>query len=230
MYASEMTVPPRSGVDATAHIGSDSIWFKYLYPQLALTAVELAAPTCELLRHNMLQMPRVLRQDPKLIEPPVTVVQGSCVDYLAGRIEVAADTNPRKRAADGVSMATPRVDFVYFDPPWGGPAFKHAGHKVTLSLGDQSLGCVVGKALARGNAPLIIVKAPPNMDIAAFRRDMELQLSPKTDTVLTRRCTLKGHVITKVTGNYKGKISYRLLFARIKDASTGAPSVENTQT
>ena len=177
----------------------------------------------------MRQLPRVLRQDPKAIEPPVTVVQGSCVDYLAGRIQVGANANPKKRDAEGISMATPRVDFVYFDPPWGGSAFMHAAQKVTLSLGGESLGCIVGKALARGNAPLIIIKSPPNMDLARFRRDMEMQLAPKSETVLVRRCTLKGHVITKATGNYKGKISYRLLFARIADASSSAsPPAKST--
>ena len=216
IYASELQ-GPRSGVDATAHIGSDSIWFKRLYPHLALTSVELAGPTCTLLRHNMQQLPRVLRCDWTAIEPPVTVVHGSCVDYLAGRLRVGAEPNPKaKRDAGGGFMPVPRVDFVYFDPPWGGPAFIHAAQKVTLRLGSQSLGCIVGRALARGNAPLMIVKAPPNMDIRSFRHDLELQLPPSTDA--GRKCVLKGHVVTKAGGKYKGKLSYRLLFARLASA------------
>jgi hypothetical protein len=114
---------------------------------------------------------------------PVETAHADCVTYLA--------------------HAAP-VDLIYFDAPWGGPDY-YMIPALRLVLSGESLGSVVGRALAAA-AALIVVKMPPNADLDEF----EAAVCPRA------AATFRYHDVLKPWGGKKGNIAFRLAFVRRK--------------
>lgn len=155
IYASELKTPPTVVLDATANIGCDTIQFCKMFPDAAVTSVEINVEVCEILKLNMTHLANILGR--KVVRP-VTVLNGDCVQLLAGGL---------------------RADLVYFDVPWGGPEYYKAP-SIRLMLSGRPLGDVVGEALA-GNTPLVVVKVPNNADMKEFMETVSSHAEHGTD-------------------------------------------------
>lgn len=155
------THPPGAAraVDLTAHVGVDTAVLAEALRARAgaeVVAVERDPAVFALLRQN------AAPGGPVAGRAPVTLVEASAVD-------VAADP-----AAFGLR---PPYDLAYLDPPWGGPAYKRRRAISDLPLDGAGgarhpLAPVVDAALAN-LAPVVVVKAPFNFDVAAFERRLQ---------------------------------------------------------
>jgi len=208
-------------VDATANIGCDAVNFCRMFPGAQVTAVEINAATAVQLRQNASPdgPARYFRRG-RLLEtlerhaagelPPIEVVQADCVEYLSN---------------------CGRVDLVYFDPPWceqldvgaahgaaldaahgaaldaaldaalGAAALARPQRRATLELGGRPLSAIAGETL-RNNAPLIVVKVPPEYGSA--------QLSEEISSAFGGPVIVRAYDIHKP----RGDTAYRLMFVR----------------
>ena len=145
--------PPRTVVDATAHVGVDAANFFVTFPGAAVTALEIDPAVAAAARRNLARVARA-----------------------AGRAP------PEVRAADGAAFvrglgrpgAPPPPDLLYLDPPWGGGGAALAAadaavrrRRLNLELGGEPLAAVVAAAL-RGGAGAVAAKLPRESDTAAF--------------------------------------------------------------
>jgi hypothetical protein len=123
-YAAEP--PPRSIVDATAHIGADSVNFMKLFPTAALTSVE--------------------------IDPTVAAILKKNVSFFAAKIKKRPP--PRVVCADAAAycLSAPASDMAYLDPPWESERWRAEGP----SLGDEPLGPFVHKLLKNGTRAVFV--------------------------------------------------------------------------
>jgi len=113
---------------------------------------------------------------------------------------------PKQQGMDEVAeQAAHQADFVYFDPPWGGPDY-YKQERLVLRLDDISVGTLIGQCLGR-NAPTIVYKAPVNIDREELKESISLALNHENWTWET-------HPIRKGYYNIKGDISYELHFFR----------------
>jgi hypothetical protein len=182
-------------VDATANIGCDAVNFCRMFPGAQVTAVEINAATAVQLRQNAsLDSPARYFRRGRLLEtlerhaggelPPIEVVQADCVEYLSN---------------------CGRVDLVYFDPPWceqlDAAAAARPQRRAALELGGRPLGAIAGETL-RNNAPLIVVKVPPEYSSA--------QLSEEVGSTFGGLVDVRTYDIHKP----RGDTAYKLMFVR----------------
>jgi 16S rRNA G966 N2-methylase RsmD len=151
VYAQE-NLDPRRIIDATANVGGDSINFMRLYPHASLRSIEINPKVAHILRRNFANLNLILGTN---LRYDTTAINMSARDYLA-----------EDRSAD----------LIFFDPPWGGRAYKEL-ETVPLELDGQSLGSLIRTILDRGMTSLVIVKAPSNVDLDQFQAD----LGPETE-------------------------------------------------
>jgi 16S rRNA G966 N2-methylase RsmD len=144
-------IPTASNIlDCTAHIGVDSLNFLNMYPNAELTAVELNPNTAQVLGRNLTNASLILG---KTISKQPKVLQGSCVDYMN-------------------AYTGPPFDFIYFDPPWGGPEYKTIA-KLRLKLEPYFLSDLIPWAFNKGITKTVVAKLPRNADI----EDIQTKLS-----------------------------------------------------
>jgi hypothetical protein len=186
---------PRRIIDATANVGCDTFQLKRMYPEARVTALEIDPATAALLALNAADLGYILNSVGG-VGPPVEVRCLDCVDYLcAGR-------------------RAPRADLVYFDPPWGGPDYYKAA-ALRLALSGAPLGDVVGRTLARV-APLAVVKAPANADLAELRAAVGRHVE----------AAYTAHDVRRPRASKKGPVAFRLLFIRAAPRRGPGPAEE----
>ena len=61
---------------------------------------------------------------------------------------------------------TDNIDAYYFDPPWGGPDYKHS-NKISVKLGNLTLSNIIIK-IKKTSSGLIFFKLPNNYSLAEF--------------------------------------------------------------
>jgi hypothetical protein len=137
-------------LDATAHIGVDSLNFINMYPNCQLTAIEIDQKTASVLGRNLNNIDAILGK--RVPNRPVVIV-GSSISYLE-------------------SYIGPQFDFVYFDPPWGGPNYKNIP-KLELQLDNNPISYIIQWVFNKGITRKIVVKLPMNANI----ENIQFQLS-----------------------------------------------------
>ena len=124
-------------IDATAHIGCDSIFFsKYFEETSTITSIELEADVYALLVENISRNGLEDRVQPKL---------GSCLDVIRNI--------PRGRS----------VDLLYLDPPWGGRNYRDQ-KEMTLELDGKPVMDIINGWLQDGKTRAILYKTPNNIN------------------------------------------------------------------
>lgn len=152
-------IAPTSIIDATANVGGDSMNFMRLFPEAYLTSIEVDPKIAHILRRNMANLPGILNTN---FVYKTRTLNISALDYF-------------KRDYS--------ADLIYFDPPWGGRDY-HLQEKIVLELAGQSLGVLLGDILVRGLTPLIIVKAPSNVDSERLLNDIQIPTTVSTQHVM----------------------------------------------
>jgi len=141
---------PRKIIDATAHIGCDSIMFHAAFRSANIVALEIDSKTATVLDSNMKKMSRINCGN----NSAVTAVNMDCMQYFESDQTAA--------------------DIIYFDPPWGGSQYKNAAIYVML-LNAQPLGNAVKAALLHSPHARIIIRVPYNADIDYLETISKLQ-------------------------------------------------------
>lgn len=142
-------------VDCTANVGIELLLLVSHY-RLRGFAYEVDLPTFHVLARNISEL------------------------GLDGRvIPIQCDSAAVVLAEPGAPHALPEVDIVYFDPPWGGRAYKDV-QEVSLALGGHDIVELATAAVAR--AAVVVVKAPLNLEPAVFvrllERGLDVQIEP----------------------------------------------------
>ena len=138
----EFKTCPETIVDATAHIGVDTVNFMKMFPRSSITAIEIDPDTAAVARRNLTRVARSLN-----IESP-NVVSTNGWMYIQG---LKANTAPA---------------VLYLDPPWGGGGTGAAGRR-HLQLGGETLPSVIARALKIG-VGTTVVKLPRETNLVAF--------------------------------------------------------------
>lgn len=148
--------PPQRIIDATAHVGGDTLHFMRLYPNADLIAIEVNPSAFRQLSANVSQA-----EEHSEYKGVIKLVNGDAVTFLQNTPE--------------------KADFVYLDPPWGGPEYK-AQKSVGLHLFDAAgkkwgIADVANLILDRGVAPCVVLKAPFNFRTAEFSSRLDAPLT-----------------------------------------------------
>jgi hypothetical protein len=145
---------PRLIVDATAHIGGDTITLSKIYPDAKIIAYDIDLDAIKCLRINV----EKYAPQPERVE----IIHGDSSDLI---LKISEE-----------------IDILYFDPPWGGPSYS-TQHKVPLHLSGKPVDEIIKNILAKKLAKNIILKAPRNFAYSEFKNsvnaNMELHLVRK---------------------------------------------------
>ncbi|HSW76904.1 MAG TPA: hypothetical protein VLG50_07650 [Candidatus Saccharimonadales bacterium] len=129
-------------IDATAHIGCDTILFRLLFPNLPITAIEKNENTFDILKKNMNNLCQIVHHDIRGID----IIHQDCTDYLMNR-----DLSRK---------------LIYIDPPWNGTDYK-LKTCIDLHLSSYHVVDFINCLLCQ-NSALIIVKLPSNFNFKSF--------------------------------------------------------------
>jgi|688.fasta_scaffold42294_10 predicted RNA methylase len=146
IFKSLFEIVPKEIIDATAHVGVDSLTLAYAFPNANITSVERNPVVYELLKENIENLGYSKHQDGR---KRFTVVNMSADVYLKDLDHT--------------------VDLIYMDPPWGGRGYVAASD---LPLHDElgnptiPLSDVVNIALRK--TKLLVLKAPYNFKVDEF--------------------------------------------------------------
>lgn len=143
-------------LDSTANIGGDTVNFIHNFPYMRVAAVEFNRDNMPLLEHNIKALG---------FESRAEAIEADCLTYVAER-----------------SPEAPPFDFVYCDPPWGGPReWKHQ-RSMMLKLAAPEWSTrpqepvpvytFVAKVFGLGVSRAVVLKAPQNFDVKAFRQEL----------------------------------------------------------
>lgn len=138
-------------LDVTANIGGDTVNFAHNFPATRVTAVEVNPANLAILRRNVAALG---------FQDRVETVHANGITFI------------EKHA-----VGSPPYDFVYCDPPWGGPD-QWRGETSMLYLlqkpGQKSMPIYefVAKVFNLGVSRAVVLKTPPNFDEKTFRREL----------------------------------------------------------
>ena len=135
----EFPTAPRTIVDATAHIGADTVNFMRTFPSAEMTSIEINPAIAEITRRNVT---REYRRGDRAAPAP-RVVCADAADYI-------------RELVDGNSP-----DLLYLDPPWGNN-LRHA-----LMVGSLTAPEAIARALAAGTRA-VAIRLPHDSDLDAF--------------------------------------------------------------
>ena len=155
-------------LDATAGVGGDTLNFLHNFPRARVTAVELEEANSEALRRNI----------------SACGYGDRCVVVRANVVGLLPSFARALRAGDAEGRG--EVDFVYVDPPWGGPhQWKTLPGEAAGGLGLAAppwvlgapggaipLSVVADQVFALGVARAVVAKVPPNFDLDAFAAEL----------------------------------------------------------
>lgn len=123
-----------SVIDATAHIGCDTVFLANYYKITSGVSFEISERVYRLLSENISRAG---------LDHIVQASLGSCVD--------------------GVDSLTKKYDMLYLDPPWGGRNYR-AEAKMNLSLDDVPVTTLIHRWLKGDRCEVLLYKTPLNID------------------------------------------------------------------
>lgn len=137
---------PKKIIDATAHVGVDSLTLAYTFPSANITSVERNPVVYELLKENIENL-----------------------GYSKHRNGGTRFTTLNMSADTYLKDLDHKVDLIYMDPPWGGRGYVETAD---LPLHDESgnptipLSGVINIALEK--TKILVLKAPYNFKVEEF--------------------------------------------------------------
>lgn len=177
-------------LDATAHIGCDTINFRTRFNANCISLeVDQAAHACLVLNQQ------AFTEEPKDDEPkhPKNGEQQTLEEKLDKQLEALQIYYPDNNFSvhcnciEFIMGFRKTMDFVYFDPPWGGPNYwkqknmmlflEHKGKKYPLYT-------VVSKVFKEGFTNTVVVKTPSNFNIRTFRQRLGKKVKCQSYKVL----------------------------------------------
>jgi precorrin-6B methylase 2 len=139
-----LDTPPSVIIDASAHIGGDTIHFATLWPQCKITAIDIDQKAIKCLKSN------VEKFCPN--SENVEIVSADSIEWITENLRNA--------------------DFYYFDPPWGGPKYC-SEDEVSLFLSGKSISEIINFVLDNKLTSKVILKAPRNFAYQKFKKEVQ---------------------------------------------------------
>lgn len=148
-----LVVSPKLIVDATCHIGGDTLHFAKIFPQARILAIDNDIDAVNCLKANIeKEYPKgIMRSNSKGFSSPIE----SRIEVVCADSTVYIPSNKIK------------ADLYYFDPPWGGPDYSNKGD-IDLFLSDINMIDLINDILKLELSTKIILKAPRNFAYANF--------------------------------------------------------------
>ena len=131
-------------VDATAHIGGDTLMLSKVYPDASLVAIDIDKEAIECLISNIKKYANPER---------FRVLYGDCVHLLFEKQLFC--------------------DVCYFDPPWGGPSYQQK-IEMPLILSARLIEDIILEMFKQKLAKHILVKVPKNFTYGEFCTKLEV--------------------------------------------------------
>jgi 16S rRNA G966 N2-methylase RsmD len=158
-------------LDATAHIGCDTINFCTRFGARCIS-VEINIDAYECLVENKKTFTNVKRLDKYNVPytgvyPIIYTVHGNCIEFIRGFKQ--------------------HMDFVYFDPPWGGYNYRrYDSIMLYLEYNRKRIPIyeVVNNVFKEGFTNTVIVKTPKNFDIYKFQKQLGVHVCCKSHPVV----------------------------------------------
>ena len=192
--AAEFARPPRTIVDATAHIGVDTANFRVMFPHAAITAFEIDRGVAAVLRRNMARVAKATGGE----------VQVRAADSLEYIRELTRAQAP---------------DLIYLDPPWGGSGAAAAARdpaaasaRRNLGLGSLPLAAVVAMAAHAG--AVVVTKLPRETDVAEFAQRVRHYANANAEAPRRIRVTRYAVHDLRVRARAHAHVAYWLLVCR----------------
>lgn len=134
---------PKVIIDATAHVGVDTIHFATMFTKAEIYSYEINNETFQLLEENVKRQEQYSKNK-KLLN-------------LSKRLHVInSDFNLAE-------LPMKMADFVYIDAPWGGPSYRKIPKgKLELYLGNVNIKEVARLLLVGGRTKEVVIKVPYN--------------------------------------------------------------------
>jgi predicted RNA methylase len=126
-------------LDMTANIGGFSLVWAKMFPQHTISSIELDKNTFDALRYNI-----------KILN-------------LHNIKPVCGDSSELVKTFGKESL-----DFIYIDPPWGGPDYKHV-KGLDLFLGTKNIADVIRDIFDRNTTRWVFLKAPTNFNFQSLK-------------------------------------------------------------
>ena len=143
-----------SVIDATAHIGCDTVFLANYYKIKSGVSFEISERVYRLLSENISRAG---------LDHIVKASLGSCVN--------------------GVSSLTKKYDMLYLDPPWGGRNYR-AEVKMNLSLDDVPVTTLIHRWLTSDRCEVLIYKTPLNIDQDQVRQAAPLGWKVECENII----------------------------------------------
>jgi hypothetical protein len=141
-------------LDATAHIGCDTLNFAFAYPHSVITAIELDSSIFNVLCSNVsIYFPDFNR---------FHLINGDCVSYF--RLALAS--------IHCLDFSNTHYDLVYLDPPWNGKQYINF-EKYMLYLSRIPIYIIVKEILQNHISPRVLLKVPRNFHFNKFNDYLE---------------------------------------------------------
>jgi 16S rRNA G966 N2-methylase RsmD len=140
-------------IDATSHIGCDSINLLALFPKCNLTSIEIDKSAFSCLEKNMSIIIKKYYNNDEMARKRIKLINNDCIVYLK---RLSYEINIE-------SITHSMIDILYFDPPWGGKAYVKEKKKC-IYLNDINICNIIVECFNNLNIGKIILKAPKNFD------------------------------------------------------------------
>jgi 16S rRNA G966 N2-methylase RsmD len=194
-------------IDGTANVGVDKIHFALNHARATIVAVESQANECDVLARNVERFETRERERIVCLGGGGGGGGGGGADGAdrekggTGRVRVVHDSVCRV-VDRAIEDASPCVDLVYLDPPWGGRAYaRRRPDALMLTLDDEPVHALVRRIVRHRVARWLAIKVPFNFAFTAF------------DAVL-RGDTACSHVrsfVDDIEHETSGKLGFKLL-------------------
>ena len=139
----EFPIAPSTIVDATAHIGADTINFMRVFPSASILSIEIDPTIAAITRRNIARVYHSMQRSRIATASPPQVICANAADYIKGLGEKNAP------------------DLLYLDPPWGNN-LRHS-----LMVGSLTAPEAIARALAAGTQA-VAIRLPHDSDLDAF--------------------------------------------------------------
>jgi len=155
-------------LDATANIGCDTINFRTRFGANCISLeMDHAAHACLVQNQQAFTDPKDTKQDQSIEEKLNKQLESLQIYYPDNNFSVHCN------CIEFIAGFKKTMDFVYFDPPWGGPDYwkqknmmlflEHKGRKYPLYT-------VVTRVFKEGFCKTVVVKTPNNFNMRTFRQ------------------------------------------------------------
>lgn len=135
---------PKVIVDATSHIGGDTLNFARMYPRAKIIAMDVDPGAVTCLKTNIIRAGLEC-------ECRIKVILADCTVYIP-KVQILAD-------------------LYYIDPPWYGPSYVNQ-EEVFLSLGGRPVVELVNLILEKSLSPRVVLKVPRNFAYQDFKKSV----------------------------------------------------------